>query len=185
MKNTTILGVVTFVNQLKHDAVETIAALSHADINTKIITGDNIYLGVQTALMTGMIPNDKRIIILEGNKYNPQNNSVEVLELTRSNHGEILEEKNNINNFSFSNNPDEFYAIDNDFIMVRPDDFLGERVKVFARISPENKALIVKKHRDIEQDVLRNRKGLKKWTGDCSYKVGMVGDGASDLIAIK
>lgn len=29
------------------------------------------------------------------------------------------------------------------------------------------------------------RKGLQKYFGDCSYKVGMVGDGANDLIAIK
>lgn len=39
------------------------------------------------------------------------------------------------------------FAIDNEFILKRPDDFLSDRVKVFARISPENKALIVKKHK--------------------------------------
>ena len=64
LKDTTILGVVTFVNQLKSDAIQTINALAQAEINTKIITGDNIFLGVQTAFMTGMLPNDKNIIIV-------------------------------------------------------------------------------------------------------------------------
>jgi cation-transporting P-type ATPase 13A2 len=43
----------------------------------------------------------------------------------------------------------------------------------------------VRKHREREQAILSSRKGLKKLTGDCSFKVGMVGDGANDLIAIK
>ena len=64
LKGTTILGVVTFINQLKSDAIQTINALAEAEINTKIITGDNIFLGVQTAFMTGMIPNDKKVIIV-------------------------------------------------------------------------------------------------------------------------
>lgn len=56
---------------------------------------------------------------------------------------------------------------------------------MFARISPENKALIVRKHKEREQAVLAGRRGMQKYLGDCSYKVGMVGDGANDLIAIK
>ena len=43
------------------------------------------------------------------------------------------------------------YAIDNDFIVLKGEDFLHDSVKVFARISPENKALIVKKHKQKEQ----------------------------------
>lgn len=62
---------VTFINQLKHDAVQTISTLGEAEIITKIITGDNIFLGVQTAFMTGMIPGDKKVIVVEGSKYNP------------------------------------------------------------------------------------------------------------------
>lgn len=53
--NTKLLGVVTFNNQLKDDSYSTIQTLAAAGINTKIITGDNIYLGVQTAFATGMI----------------------------------------------------------------------------------------------------------------------------------
>lgn len=55
LKHTKLLGIVTFVNQLKDDAISTIETLAEAGITTKIITGDNIFLGVQTAFATGMI----------------------------------------------------------------------------------------------------------------------------------
>jgi len=84
LNNTTILGVVTFINQLKRDAIQTISTLAEAEINTKIITGDNIFLGVQTAFLTGMIANDKKVIIVEGSKYDRETGSIELLELTHS-----------------------------------------------------------------------------------------------------
>lgn len=56
MQKMDMLGVVTFVNQLKEDARSTVRALSQAQIHTKIITGDNIFLGIQTAILSGMLP---------------------------------------------------------------------------------------------------------------------------------
>ena len=50
--------------------------------------------------------------------------------------GQIVENKSEMDVFNFSNNPQEVYAIDNDFITKRPDAFLHDKVKVFARISP-------------------------------------------------
>ena len=64
MKDITILGLVSFVNLLKDDAKQTIETLTANEINTKIITGDNIYLGVQTAILVGMIPPSASIVIL-------------------------------------------------------------------------------------------------------------------------
>ena len=64
LANTSIMGVVTFVNQLKSDAKSTINTLAECDINTKIITGDNIFLGVQTAIMIGMIPPQAKITVI-------------------------------------------------------------------------------------------------------------------------
>jgi P-type E1-E2 ATPase len=58
-------------------------------------------------------------------------------------------------------------------------------VKVFARISPENKALIVRRHREMIAARMKARPFWKRIFGECSVKVGMVGDGANDLIAIK
>lgn len=70
LKQTTILGVITFVNLLKSDAKETIDLLTTNEINTKIITGDNIYLGIQTAIETGMIPEQATVAVIEGKRYN-------------------------------------------------------------------------------------------------------------------
>lgn len=64
LTHTSILGVVTFINQLKPDAKSTISTLAECDINTKIITGDNIFLGVQTAIMIGMIPPQAHITVI-------------------------------------------------------------------------------------------------------------------------
>lgn len=93
LRETEMLGVVTFVNKLKEDAASTIAALNAADISTKIITGDNIFLGVQTAFATGMITPDKRVIVVEGSKYDRKTGATELLELTRNPAGEISERR--------------------------------------------------------------------------------------------
>lgn len=56
---------------------------------------------------------------------------------------------------------------------------------MFARISPENKALIIRMHKEQYEAERKNRSFWEKMFGECGYKVGMVGDGANDLIAIK
>jgi magnesium-transporting ATPase (P-type) len=50
--------------------------LAEAGISTKIITGDNIFLGVQTAFATGMIGQEKRVVVVEGSKYDKDNNTL-------------------------------------------------------------------------------------------------------------
>lgn len=90
-----------------------------------------------------------------------------------------------IEQFSFSNEESTVFAIDNDFIKNNSEDFLHAKVKVFARISPENKALIVRRHKEMIAAGIKARSFWKRIFGECSVKVGMVGDGANDLIAIK
>ena len=58
------MGVVSFVNELKDDAKSTLKTLTDCDIATKIITGDNIYLAIQTAIETGMIPYKSAVAVL-------------------------------------------------------------------------------------------------------------------------
>ncbi len=58
-------------------------------------------------------------------------------------------------------------------------------MKVFARITPENKALIVRKHKEAIASKINSRTFCGSIFGETSLKVGMVGDGANDLIAIK
>lgn len=85
LRDNTFLGVVAFNNQLKEDAVETIKTLTECGINTKIITGDNIFLGVQTAFLTGMIEKQMRVIVVEGDKGT--DNTQYVTELTTDKNG--------------------------------------------------------------------------------------------------
>jgi P-type E1-E2 ATPase len=66
LASTNIMGVVTFANHLKSDAKPTINTLTECGINTKIITGDNIFLGVRTAIMVGMIPSKAKVTVIEG-----------------------------------------------------------------------------------------------------------------------
>ena len=79
-------------------------------------------------------------------------------------------------------------VIDNDFLKIEetyPDFELTSNIKVYSRISPENKALIV---RTLKRTILKAREELPKWKQLMEVemdKVGMVGDGANDLLAIK
>jgi magnesium-transporting ATPase (P-type) len=136
LKETSIFGVVTFINRLKDDAASTLTALGAADITTKIITGDNIFLGIQTAFATGIIQQDKTVVVLEGSRYDHSTKSADLLYLTRSPSGEISEHRKLVESFEYPLHGDEVYAIDNDFIRANPEGFLSDRVKVFARISP-------------------------------------------------
>ena len=70
MKNVNILGVVTFVNLLKEDTKATLELVRECQISAKIITGDNIFLAVKTAIMSGILPQDAVIEVVQGEKYN-------------------------------------------------------------------------------------------------------------------
>lgn len=39
-------------------------------------------------------------------------------------------------------------AVDNDFLMLEPEPYLPDQIKLFSRISPENKALVVKRFKE-------------------------------------
>ena len=56
--------IVTFANSLKPDAASIISTLQGANIKTKMITGDNIYVAIQTALSLEIVPFGNRIIAL-------------------------------------------------------------------------------------------------------------------------
>lgn len=49
------LGLIAFENRLKSDTWLTINKLVRSNIDPKMITGDNIYIAVETALRAGII----------------------------------------------------------------------------------------------------------------------------------
>jgi magnesium-transporting ATPase (P-type) len=59
---------VAFENKLKHDTRQTIDRLVEARIEPKIITGDNIFIAVETGVRAGVISASDQVILLEGRK---------------------------------------------------------------------------------------------------------------------
>ena len=41
---------------LKEDAADTLATLAAVEIKAKIVTGDNLFVAIQTALTLGIVP---------------------------------------------------------------------------------------------------------------------------------
>ncbi len=67
----TMVGLVTFENKLKAETKEAIDKLSNSKIQTKIITGDNIYIAIETAHRSGILsskPLDNKVIVIQGKK---------------------------------------------------------------------------------------------------------------------
>lgn len=58
------MGLVAFENKLKHDTRETIDRLVLAGIEPKIITGDNIFIAVETGVRAGVISAQDQVILL-------------------------------------------------------------------------------------------------------------------------
>ena len=53
---------------LKDDTFDTMQNLIRTSIEPKMITGDNIYIAVETARRAGIVKPDERIVFLEGKK---------------------------------------------------------------------------------------------------------------------
>ena len=58
------LGLIAFENKVKEEVGETMEKLSASNIDKKIITGDNIYIAVETAMRCGIIGKDEKVMIL-------------------------------------------------------------------------------------------------------------------------
>jgi magnesium-transporting ATPase (P-type) len=75
--------------------------------------------------------------------------------------------------------------MDFDFIKRNQDFFLERNCTVFARSTPELKAVIIKKEKEKIENEYRSQNWKSRIFGGKMRKVGMVGDGANDLMAIR
>lgn len=64
--NTDNLGLIAFENNLKNETVEAMERLRASGISSKMITGDNGFIAVETARRAGIITSFDKVIILEG-----------------------------------------------------------------------------------------------------------------------
>lgn len=59
-----MLGLISFENKLKHDARETIHRLDLAGIRSRMITGDNVYIAIETAVRCGILERRDEVVVL-------------------------------------------------------------------------------------------------------------------------
>ena len=78
----------------------------------------------------------------------------------------------------------DYLAVDGDFVRLNPE-FKTNKILIFARCTPQTKANIVKRR----LNELESTHGSQPWwgrmTGPLIGKVGMVGDGVNDLLAMR
>ena len=185
-KEIKVLGLVAFENKVKDEAKETMEKLRESNIDTKIITGDNIYIAVETALRSGILEEDQKVLLLEGKKQNSYKEGKKVYEGTVLSKTKtvVKEEKVTLNDEEYETQELPI-AIDNDFLELTPPPKLPNSVNIFARIPPENKAIIVKRIKQQFIDMHADRNSCSKLLSMDRPKVGMCGDGANDLLALK
>lgn len=68
LRGTVTLGLIAFENKLKVDTWLTISRLVQSSIEPKMITGDNIYIAVETARRSGILSDGEKVVFLEGNR---------------------------------------------------------------------------------------------------------------------
>ena len=114
-------------------------------ILSKIITGDNIYIAIETAQRAGIISPNEKIIIIEGENQKKDNVQSKLIGtwLHKDKKEEIIE----IPYSEYLNSSQYTFAVDGTFIDL--DYALSKKIKVFSRIKPEGKSEIVKRYQKL------------------------------------
>ena len=89
LNNLKLIGLLVFENKLKEDAVATIEHLNHANISPRIITGDNIYIAIETAMRCGILTRNQDVFVLEGCKQPPELNGVYQADILSFQNGDL------------------------------------------------------------------------------------------------
>jgi magnesium-transporting ATPase (P-type) len=129
-----LLGLATFTNQLKEDARQLVETLREAEITVKIITGDNLFVAVQTALALGIVPAGQSVVALEGAKLQ-SDGSLRAVAVSRD-EGGVREEEITFPNIDEADFGGRAVAMDLDFIKRKENIFLQLDCAIFARATP-------------------------------------------------
>src|SRR3990167_9006703 len=182
-KNARFQGFALFENNLKEMTKPTLQKLKLADFRTGMITGDNINTAISVAKSCGIIDTEKENIMIC--TFKPKNGKITAHMIDEC--GDPQEEVDLDNKEKYSSKPPIGAMGSNDFAKVvdqfkleltKPVDItqkpliqIAQNIRVFARMNPEQKAMIVKI--------------MKAYYKDYEYTVGFCGDGANDCIALK
>uniref|UniRef100_A0A915Q6N6 Cation-transporting P-type ATPase N-terminal domain-containing protein n=1 Tax=Setaria digitata TaxID=48799 RepID=A0A915Q6N6_9BILA len=172
----TLLGLVTMENRLKSQTVGVIHQLNKAHIRTVMVTGDNILTALSVARECGIIQPIKRAYIVEcGNQNSPNSRIPLLLRQAASSSEDLLDDSSSVYDMELSSFIDPTYQLSVsgptfEVICREYPELLLKFVTVcdvFARMSPEQKQMLVNKLQEVD------------------YTVAMCGDGANDCAALK
>ena len=158
------IGLIVFQNKVKSVSADVIEELEEAKIKSVMVTGDNILTSIAVSFECGILNKSEKVIIGELSKENVMwrevNNSTSYESIPIS---KLVE--NNKDSFQVAMTGDVFDWL----VLNRPTllDSILVKGRVFARMSPENKALLVDYFEQME------------------YIACFCGDGANDCGALK
>ena len=152
------LGLLLYRNEVKPDSEKSIAELVSAGIEVSMITGDSVFTGTFVARAVGMIPQSARVVI------GVIDDKTKLIEWRFADTDALISED------SLAADTSATLCISGDvYEQLKIEDRLNlDRIKVFGRVSPGQKAEIVRLHA-----ALRNK------------TVVMCGDGANDSVALR
>uniref|UniRef100_A0AC34Q1P0 Cation-transporting ATPase n=1 Tax=Panagrolaimus sp. JU765 TaxID=591449 RepID=A0AC34Q1P0_9BILA len=178
--NLTILGLVVMENRVKKQTLGVINQLNRAHIRTVMVTGDNLLTAMSVARECGIVRPNKRAFLIEKTQHIREDGRTQLLlRQSVSSSEEIIElDEGSLNHEAEMENGrliDSSYHLaiaGPSFAIIceeYPDliDRLVTVCDVFARMSPDQKQLLVNKLQEVD------------------YTVAMCGDGANDCAALK
>ena len=72
-----MIGLLVFGNKVKEEAKELIEKLKIANIESRMITGDNIFVAVETAIRCGILNSAEKITVFQGrNQLSSQSDKI-------------------------------------------------------------------------------------------------------------
>ncbi|XP_029291341.1 polyamine-transporting ATPase 13A2 isoform X2 [Cottoperca gobio] len=167
------LGLLMMKNLVKPESANVIKMLRLAQLRSAMVTGDNILTAVNVAKSCGMVGFDEKVIFVNATPHTAQ--SMPTLKFSLEDRGspaaqssaEIINQDLYQGGFHYhlAINGKSFAALCDHFPEYLPKVLL--RATVFARMTPDQKTLLVKE--------------LQKM----NYRVGMCGDGANDCGALR